>query len=70
MSQSIAGANVLESETKEFAPPHSIYHADGSYNPLHSEANKKRLLASIADCEAGRNIIKKTMAELEAMEND
>ena len=70
MSQSIANANVLESEVREYNAPHSIYHADGSYNPFHSEANKKRLLASIADYEAGRNIIKKTMAELEAMEND
>ena len=70
MSQSIANANVLESEVREYNAPHSIYHADGSYNPFHSEANKQKLLKAFADYEAGRNTIRKTMAELEAMEND
>ena len=70
MSQSVASTNVLKSEAKEYNAPHSIYHADGSYNPFHSEANKRKLLKAFADYEAGRNIIIKTMAELEAMEND
>ena len=70
MPQSIASASVLESEAKEFNPPHSIYHADGSYNPFHSEANKRKLLKAMENIRLGRNLIPKTMEELEAMEND
>jgi len=46
------------------------FEVSGEYDPFHSEANKKRLLEAVADVNAGRNIVKKTMAELEAMEND
>ena len=40
-----------------------------TYNPFHSAKNKKYLLDAIEDYKAGRNIVRKTMAELEAMEN-
>ena len=39
-------------------------------DPFFCESNMKVLRASIADMEAGRNIVRKTMAELEAMENE
>ena len=42
----------------------------GSYDPFHSKANKERLLEPVEDVKAGRNIVKKTMKELEEMEND
>jgi len=70
MSQSVASTNVLKSEAKEYNAPHSIYHADGSYNPFHSEANKRKLLKAMENIRLGRNLIPKTMEELEAMEND
>ena len=38
-------------------------------DPFYSENNLKALRASITDMEAGRGIIRKTMEELEAMEN-
>ena len=38
--------------------------------PFFSESNMKVLRASIADMEAGRGVIRKTMEELEAMENE
>ena len=39
-------------------------------DPFYGEENQKRLKAAIKDFEAGRGIIYKTMAELDAMEND
>ena len=39
-------------------------------DPFFSESNMKALRASIADMEAGRGIIRKSMEELEAMENE
>jgi len=38
-------------------------------DPFYSESNMKVLRASIADMEARRGIVRKTMDELEAMEN-
>ena len=38
-------------------------------DPFFSESNMKVLRASIADMEAGRGVIRKSMEELEAMEN-
>jgi len=46
------------------------FEISGAYNPFHSKANEEILLEAVADVKAGRNIIKKTMAELEAMENE
>ena len=43
---------------------------DISLDPFWSEANQARLAKSIADMEAGRGIVIKTMEELEAMENE
>ena len=39
-------------------------------DPFYSESNMRVLRASIADMEAGRGIVRKSMAELEAMENE
>jgi DNA-damage-inducible protein J len=39
-------------------------------DPFYSDNNMKVLLASIADMDAGRGIVRKTMEELRAMEND
>jgi DNA-damage-inducible protein J len=39
-------------------------------DPFFSDSNMKVLRASIADMEKGRGIIRKTMEELEAMENE
>ena len=38
-------------------------------DPFYSESNQQRLREAIADLEAGRNIVVKTMDELVAMEN-
>ena len=38
-------------------------------DPFFSESNMKVLRASIADMDAGRGIVRKTMEELEAMED-
>ena len=38
-------------------------------DPFYSESNQHRLREAIADLEAGRNIVIKTMDELVAMEN-
>ena len=70
MSQSIASASVLEKETRDIRNPNQILHPDGSYNPFHNEVSKKRILESIENIRLGRNLIPKTMEELEAMEND
>ena len=39
-------------------------------DPFYSESNMKILRASIADMNAGRGIIRKSIEELEAMENE
>lgn len=39
-------------------------------DPFYGESNLKELRASIADMEARRGIVRKTMKELEAMENE
>ena len=39
-------------------------------DPFYSESNMKVLRASIADMEAGRGIVRKTISELEAKENE
>jgi DNA-damage-inducible protein J len=39
-------------------------------DPFYSDRNMGVLRASVADMDAGRGIVKKTMEELEAMEND
>ena len=39
-------------------------------DPFFSESNMKVLRASIADMDAGRGIVRKTMRELETMENE
>ena len=39
-------------------------------DPFFGESNMRVLRASIADMESGRGIIRKSMAELEAMENE
>jgi len=39
-------------------------------DPFFSESNMKVLRASIADMDAGRGIVRKTMEELEAMEDE
>ena len=39
-------------------------------DPFFSESNMKVLRAAIADMDAGRGIVRKTMEELEAMENE
>ena len=38
--------------------------------PFYSEANQARLLKAVADLNAGKNVVIKTMDELEAMAND
>jgi DNA-damage-inducible protein J len=38
-------------------------------DPFFSDSNMSRLRASIADLDAGRGIVRKTMGDLEAMEN-
>ena len=40
------------------------------YDPYHSKANKSRLLKAVKDAEQGKNMITKTLEELEAMEDD
>jgi len=39
-------------------------------DPFYSENNMRVLKASIADIEAGRGIVRKTLEELKAMENE
>jgi len=39
-------------------------------DPFYSESNMKVLRASISDMEAGRGIVRKTIEQLEAMENE
>jgi len=39
------------------------------YDPFHSETNKARLLKAVKDAEQGKNMIAKTLEELEAIEN-
>ena len=39
-------------------------------DPFYSESNMRVLRASISDMEAGRGIVRKSMKELEAMENE
>lgn len=39
-------------------------------DPFYSETNQAHLRRAIADLEAGRNIVVKTMEELEAMEDE
>ena len=39
-------------------------------DPFYSERNMNVLRASVSDMEAGRGIVRKTMAELEAMEDE
>ena len=41
-----------------------------SADPFYSEANQARLLNSIADLQAGKGIVTKTMEDLEAFENE
>jgi len=49
-----------------FIPP--FKHKTAAF-PFFSESNMKVLRASIADMEAGRGVVRKSMEELEAMEN-
>ena len=39
-------------------------------DPFYSETNQKRLKEAVADLKAGRDVIIKTMEELEEMENE
>lgn len=39
-------------------------------DPFYSESNRTHLMKAITDLDAGRNIVVKTMEELEAMENE
>lgn len=39
-------------------------------DPFYSESNQLRLREAVADLDAGRNIVEKTMDELLAMENE
>ena len=67
LNASVAVNMFIRATLRERRIPFEISDA---YDPFHSEANKKILLEAIADVDAGRNIVKKTMADLEAMEND
>ena len=42
----------------------------GGYDPFHSKTNKSRLIKAVKDAEQGKNMITKTLEELEAMEDD
>ena len=41
-----------------------------SSDPFYSETNQKRLLQAAEDLDAGRDIVIKTLEELEAMEDE
>ena len=67
LNPSVAVNMFIRATLREKRIPFEI---SGAYNPFHSDINKELLLEAISDVKEGKNIVKKTMAELEAMEND
>ena len=67
LNPSLAVNMFIRATLKEGRIPFEIR---GSYDPFHSKTNKERLLEAVRDVKAGKNIVKKSMAGLEAMEND
>lgn len=67
MSFSTAVSVFISQSVREGGLPFAI---TTKTDPFFSERNMKVLRASIADMEAGRGIVRKTIEELEAMENE
>ena len=67
LSPSVAVNMFIKATLRERRIPFEI---SNTYDPFHSNTNKKILLEAIEDVGANRNIVRKTMDELEAMEND
>ena len=67
LNPSVAVNMFIKATLKQRKIPFEI--ASG-YDPFHSNANKSRLLKAVKDAEQGKNMITKTIEELEAMEDD
>ena len=67
LNPSVAVNMFIKATLRERRIPFEIV---GSYNPFHSNKNEEILLEAVRDVKEGKNMVKKTMAELEAMEND
>jgi len=67
LNPSVAVNMFIKATLKERKIPFEI---SGEYDPFHSKVNKKRLLKAVKDAEHGKNMVSKTLEELEAMEND
>ena len=67
LNPSVAINMFIKATLRERKIPFEI---SGGYDPFHSKANKTRLLKAVKDAEQGKNMIIKTLDELEAMEDD
>ena len=67
LNPSVAINMFIKATLRERKIPFEI---SGGYDPFHSKVNKTRLLKAVEDAEQGKNMITKTIDELEAMEND
>ena len=67
LNPSVAVNMFIKATLKQRKIPFEI---SGGYDPFHSKANKTRLLKAVKDAEQGKNMIIKTIEELEAMEDD
>ena len=67
LNPSVAINMFIKATLRERKIPFEI---SGGYDPFHSKTNRARLLKAVKDAEQGKNMIVKTIEELEAMEND
>ena len=67
LNPSVAINMFIKATLRERKIPFEI---SGGYDPFHSKTNRTRLLKAVKDAEQGKNMIAKTIEELEAMEND
>ena len=67
LNPSVAINMFIKATLKQRKIPFEI---SSGYDPFHSETNKSRLLKAVKDAGQGKNMITKTLEELEAMEDD
>ena len=67
LNPSVAVNMFIKATLKQRKIPFEI---SAEYDPFHSKANKSRLLQAVKDAKQGKNMITKTLEELEAMEDD
>ena len=67
LNPSVAVNMFIKATLKQRKIPFEIV---SGYDPFHSNANKSRLLKAVKDAKQGKNMIAKTLEELEAMEDD